>query len=109
MHNSRTEVDIKSGFPKEMVEKEKNAASKKEEERLKKQAECAWITSSDAGKKIIDLVEGELLIRAAGLIKNDPEACAYMKVLESLGIQEALAEKAVKQLVRIAMKKEKRD
>jgi len=99
MHNSGVNVDPITGRPLEQVTAElENATAKQQESMLKEQADWFDVTKTEAGAKIIALVEGKLTSRIDTLIKEDPEAAAYVKILQELGIKEGLARAATKQL-----------
>ncbi len=99
MHNSGVKVDPMTGRPMEQVTAEKSdTATKQQEAMLKEQADWFDVTKTEAGSKIIALVEGKLTARIDTLIKDDPEASAYVKILQEMGIKEGLARAATQQL-----------
>jgi ribosomal protein S25 len=107
MLNSGVKVDPLTGFPMEQVLAEReNASEKQRESLLKEQADWFDVTKTEAGAKIIALVEGKLTARIDALIKDDPEAAAYVKILQEMGIKEGLARAATKQLFERYIKKE---
>jgi hypothetical protein len=107
MLNSGVKVDPISGRPLEQVTIERESANERQQEAmLKEQADWFDVTKTEAGGKIIALVEGKLTARIDVLIKDDPEAAAYVKILQEMGIKEGLARAATKQLFERFIKKE---
>jgi ribosomal protein S25 len=107
MLNSGVKVDPLTGRPLEQVTAERESANENQQEAmLKEQADWFDVTKTEAGAKIIALVEGKLTARIDTLIKDDPEAAAYVKILQEMGIKEGLARAATKQLFERFIKKE---
>jgi hypothetical protein len=93
--NSGVKTDILTNRPLELVQAEQEQEAKaKQEDRLKEQMEFLNLSQTADGKKLLGLVEKKLQDRIVQLVKDDPEAQAYSKLLKDLGIKEALAEKA---------------
>jgi dTDP-glucose pyrophosphorylase len=92
------EVDITTGRPLELVQAEQaNTEKAKKESLLKERMEFLNLSQTADGKKLLALVERKLLDRIGDLVKADPEAQAYTKILKDLGIKEVLAEQAAKE------------
>jgi hypothetical protein len=107
MLNSGVKVDPLTGRPLEQVTTERESANEKQQETmLKEQADWFDVTKTEAGAKIIALVEGKLTARIDALIKEDAEAAAYVKILQEMGIKEGLARVAAQQLFDRYIKRE---
>ena len=94
-------TDIVTGMPKPVADNQKQA--EKEQERLetaRKRAEFLGALSSDAGRKIIAVIEEMLLKRINQLINNDPAASAFKALLANLSIKDSHAKRAVEELVK---------
>lgn len=107
MNNSGVRIDPVTGRPLEQVTAERETANGKQQEAmLKEQADWFDVTKTEAGAKIIELVTGKLTARIDALITADPEASAYVKILQEMGVKEGLARAATKQLFDRYVKKE---
>jgi hypothetical protein len=105
--NNGPDTDIISGKPKEIVSQDKaKEKEKKDTDRLQHQAECLGLSQNPDGKKLIELVEGQLIRRIDELVAADPKATAFTEVLFAIGINESLAKKAVQKLIDMKIKKD---
>jgi len=92
-------VDIVTLRPK--VLKNENAAAlraAREEKELRAQAEDLALGFSEDGERFRALVTGRLEKRIEELVKADPEASAYLKLLEEMGHKFNTAKRAVEKL-----------
>ena len=100
-----TDVDIVSGMPAEFAAKEKKLEHKRrEEESLKLRASMAGISGSPDGQKLIALVKSVLIRRVETVLQDDPEAKAYMEILNAIGTVERFAEEAIRKLTERSLK-----
>lgn len=70
----------------------------REEKTLREQAEFLNIVTSEAGARLVDLIVEKLVKRIEEMIRLDPEAAAYAKILNEIGNRENLANRAVNKL-----------
>ncbi len=107
MLNSGVRIDPVTGRPLEQVTAERDYTNEKQQEAmLKEQADWFEVTKTEAGAKILELVNGKLTKRIDALIKDDPEAAAYVMILQEMGVKEGLARAASKQIFERYVKKE---
>jgi len=71
-----------------------------DEATLRQKADDMDLVFSEHGQKTITLITGKLEKRVAQLIREDPEALAYGKILTELGHKVNSARKAVDELYR---------
>lgn len=80
------DVDIETGRPKEEVKRrKKEEKNKKEEEQFQKLKGLVDELKSSSGSTLVDYIRDELEKRIDILISEDPEAKAYIAVLQRLG------------------------
>ncbi|OPY17015.1 MAG: hypothetical protein A4E74_01548 [Syntrophus sp. PtaB.Bin075] len=97
--NSGPATDIITGMPVEKVAAEREAEARAREElTLKQKAEFLGFARRLDGKKLIDLIQHYLFRRIDELVKNDPQAQAYITLLTDIGVKENQAEKAAARL-----------
>jgi hypothetical protein len=92
-----TDVDILTGKPLGMIQEENSRKEKEQEENiLKNKMEYLDLSASPDGQKLIGIVEGHLAKRIDFLVANDPQAQAYLAILNDLGVKEFQANQAAK-------------
>jgi hypothetical protein len=94
------EIDIVTGKP--VVVQMKAAAEERkaaDEAGLVRQAEMAGLLRSDAGRVLIALITDKLQARIEQVLVADPEAAAYVKILQEMGNRDRLGRDAMKRLV----------
>lgn len=106
MNRSGVKTDPVSGRPVDEAIKEKAAAQDKlEDTLLKGQAAFQGFSESEAGTQLLIIVRSKYEARVAELTKVDPECMAYDKILREIGVKEALAKGAARQLFQRSLKK----
>lgn len=99
MNNSGVKTDILTGRPVEdEIRKKESQDEAAARQRLKDEAAWQGVGESDAGRQLLALIKGKLDKRVEELVKADPEATAYVKILKEMGLKEATARAAAKAL-----------
>jgi hypothetical protein len=81
------------------------AAEELKDKNLKAQAAWMNVSQTEAGRQLVDLIREKLNARVSALVKADPEADAYVKILTDLGVKEGMATAASRELVAKALKR----
>ncbi|MFH1158466.1 MAG: hypothetical protein V1721_06245 [Pseudomonadota bacterium] len=106
MDRSGVKTDPTTGRPVEEAIKEKERAQEKQEETLLKgQAAFQGFSESDAGTQLLIIVRSKYEARVMELTKVDPECQAYEKIVREIGVKEAMAKGAARQLFQRSLKK----
>lgn len=106
MDRSGVKTDPRTGRPVEEAIREKGKAQDKQAETLLKgQAAFQGFSESDAGRQILHIVQRKYEARVAELTKVDPECQAYEKIVKEIGVKEAMAKGAARQLFQRSLKK----
>ena len=101
-----TDVDIRTGKPSELAAEERRIdQERREKERLKLQSSMFGISGTEGGQKLIALVKSLLVKRIDKVLQDDPEAKAYLEILNSIGFAEKFAQEAVKKITERALRK----
>ena len=96
MEGKGMQVDFTTLRPSEQVASEQEDLRKrKEETTLREKANFLGIIESSAGQELITMIEARLMERISTLVKEDPQATAYHKLLQDLGHKKNMAEKAI--------------
>lgn len=104
MQAKGADIDIVTGKPAAMHKKETDQdQEQKEQALLKRQAELAGLIRSDAGRLLIETVSEKLQARIEQVIGTDPEAMAYVKILQELGNKDRLGREAMKKIVSVRL------
>jgi len=99
---SGAETDIITGTPVERLrQEEKLDKEKARKDQLKEQSANIGISRGQDARQLIEMIEKLAIKRIEKLIKDDPEATSYKKILKELGETESIAIKAHKQLYNI--------
>ena len=98
---SGTEVDIVTGFPLELVERERQQAAEAEDKgTMLRQAGFMGVAESEAAAVLLGLIEERLTARVHTLVSLDAEAKAFIELLKKFGERKFSAQLAAKELVR---------
>lgn len=101
------DTDIVTGKPTAMLAGEQEALLRqKEQARLGAQTAWHGITDSQAGRKILELIEQKLMDRILQLVTADPQAATLHGLAQELGLKDDLARKASEKLTRMTCAKE---
>lgn len=93
------ETEFGSMVPKDKNrEEQQDLAEKKEKALLEMQASFLGVAHSEATRKLIEMVNEQLVARIETLIENDGEARMCIKMLGELGVKKGLAQGAAKKL-----------
>lgn len=97
---SGVSIDPVTGRPREEAEKKrKEAITDKEKATLQAQAKLEQVTSSEAADVLREMIRDMLMSRVGDVLKDDPQAAAYVEILKKLKEKENLARLAVSRLV----------
>lgn len=100
MTRGKMDVDIETGRPVEEALQEKaREREHREKQILEEKAGFAEVLGSETGQALIGLVQGYLQRRIEVLIDQDPQAKAYLTILNDLGYKGNEAAQAVKVLM----------
>lgn len=106
MPQQGADVDILTGkpvlFSEKDMEQERQAS---EEDRLAKQAQYASLLQSAPGEKLIQILESHLTQRIVELVQSDPQAAAYVKILNELGVRDFVGRRATQILMNRYLKR----
>lgn len=97
-----TSVDIVTGRPSAKRPKEEIGGifyPKQTEADLTESAKNASLIESDSGKALVSMIEKLLQARIEFVLRDDPEAMAYMNILFSLGVETRRAKVAAEKLL----------
>lgn len=109
MESSGVKTDPITGRPLEQVKAERGREDEKQKETLlHEQAGWFAVSNTEAGAKVIGLIRQKLEARIDSLVTLDPEASAYVKILQEMGIKEGLARAATQQIHERYIKKQER-
>ena len=109
MDNRGVKINPRSGRPLDAdIEEQNRDHERREEEALKAQAAWLNMTQTEAGAMLVAMIREQLEKRFMAIATADPEASAYIKILNTLGVDEGLARAAVHRLMDKALKKEER-
>lgn len=110
MPQQGAEIDIVTGNPillkQEEADQERQAAH---EDRLAQQAQYAELLRSEPGEKLIRILEGHMTQRIVELVQADPQASAYVKILNELGVREFVGRRATQILMNRYLKRKEAD
>jgi hypothetical protein len=110
MPQQGAEINIITGEPvlrdQEAAEQERQASH---EDRLAKQAQYADLLRSEPGEKLIHILEAHLTQRIVDLVQADPQATAYVKILNELGVREFVGRRATQILMNRYLKRKDAD
>jgi hypothetical protein len=108
MESSGVKIDPITGRPEEQVKAERALdAEKSQEALLQEQANWFQVSKTEAGAKVVGLIQQKLATRIDTLVAADPEAQAFVKILQEMGVKEGIARAAAQQLHDRYIKKEK--
>jgi|GEM_PF-4898942 len=105
---SGASIDIVSLRPKVLPGRRQDQAQKRAETEaeLRARAEDLALGFSDEGARFRELVENRLVARTLELIRDDPEASGYQKIITDMGHRFNAAKQAVDKLYRGYMRKD---
>jgi hypothetical protein len=103
-------VDIRSGKPRDRgpTEKEKLSEAQLEAE-ASAGMEAEQKLKTKAGRLFVAMIEKELQRRIEELVNVDPQAMAFLRLLDNLGYDIQVGEAAAKRLTRIRLGRQARE
>jgi hypothetical protein len=103
--NSGVDVDIVTLKPEETERHEKETAARVQEQRRDETAAGFLLSlNSNEGKALFAVIEEKLSRRIDELVKDDPEASAYINVLHEIGMKAVLGRAAARRITQRHLK-----
>ena len=93
----QTSISENAPIDKEAIRKKKDEEEKK---LLEEKAKFANLSESEAGKTLLDIIAGRMIVRIDKFILTDPECKALNEVLVSMGGKEITGKAAVNNIVK---------
>jgi hypothetical protein len=107
MSEGRTEIDIVSGMPAEMVQRDRQRADAAEDKStLLRQMGFMGVSESQAADVLLGLIEERLTVRVTTLVSLDPEAKSLVDLLKRFGERKFSAQLAAQEMVKRYARKE---